>query len=219
MDIPEQPNMTPEEFGKLKAEVARLGRLVAEMDPTCSFEGMEEGELRHMIENLRPDREMYAGKNFLLGILNSRGVGGLDKTTNKLSKALSENGELDIPHDFDVVEKEIFKKTALRLWHRKEFLTTIAWSIPGAILALKTPLDIHAVATDNEPSNPDDPHATVHKTHNVMKFLSLASEIPLAAALVYEGIRHDREMRLEHIADAVSELTDRIKQEQQRKGR
>ena len=219
MEVPPQPDMSPEEFGKLKSEVARLSKLVEEMDPTCSFDGMEDAELRHMIVNLRPDREMYAGKRFLLSLLDSRGVSGVDKFSNKALKALSEEGSLDIPHDFDVVEKEIFRKAALRMWNRKEFLTTMAWTIPGAILAVKTPIDIAVIATDAAPTDPNDPHATLHRTHDVMKWLSLASDIPLAAALVYEGIRHDREMRLEHIADAVSELADRIKLEQKQNGK
>jgi hypothetical protein len=216
MGTDETPESTAKQIADLQKEVARLKEQMDEINPSCSFEGMNKDELRDMIAHLRPDREMYAGKKFLLALLDSRGVTGVDVFTNKALKALSVGDGLDLPHHFDEVEKEIFKKAALRMWNRKEFLTTMAWSIPGVVLAIKTPLDITVLATEKSSLDADTPSSDskLNKAHHIVKNISLLSDIPLAAALVYEGVRHDREMRLEHIADAVSELSDRITEEQ-----
>jgi hypothetical protein len=218
MEENEQEKTTKQKLVDLQAEVERLKEQMEELHPSCSFIGMKQDELRHMIENLRPDREMYAGKKFLLALLDSQGVDGVETFTNKALKALSEGDGLDIPHHFNVVEKEIFKKAALHIWKRREFLTTFAWSIPGAVLMVKTPFDIAALTKRMEKSSSQEADENnFDKAHHVVENISLITEIPLAAALIYEGIRHDREMRLEHIADAVTELADRIQQESRNK--
>lgn len=169
-------------------------------------------EMVEMIARLKPDREVYAGRQFLKKLLEKRGVEGVLKFHKRAIAALDKQDGLDLYYDFDADEKSVFRRTYLRLWARREFLNTLGWGIPGALSLSAGTLDIlgkiagPTTPEETKPANNNFETAAQH-VHQLLPY----GEVLIGAALMNEAKEKWVEIKLEQIADALDLLTDQIK--------
>jgi hypothetical protein len=90
-------------------------------------------KLSEMIEHLRPDRELFAGRKFFERLIEYKSVEEVIAFVNKATAALDKQDGLDLYFDFDPVEKEVFARTRLRVMSRREFLGVSAVGIAGGV--------------------------------------------------------------------------------------
>jgi hypothetical protein len=169
-------------------------------------------QLLALISQIHPEREVYAGKRFLKALAEKHGADACMSFVAKAVKALDEEDGLDLAFDFTPVEKRLFDRVALNVWNRRNFLQTLGWGIPGAVTAVHASLQMADQLTSSEP-DPVNLHSAIHKAEHVVgKYLLPPSELMIGAALMNEAHEKYLAIKLEQVADAVSELADKHKE-------
>lgn len=165
-------------------------------------------KLAELISHLRPDAELYSGRKFFAKLLEYKGVEGVVEFIDKASKALSDKGELDLYFDFDSVDQEAFRKSRVNYMSRRGFLGVVAVGVPGAVFAttgvtglVRQARDLSQTQISVSPSDPID--AIEHFVH---KQLYPVGELLIGAALINEAYEKALAIKIEQIADAVTEL-------------
>lgn len=169
--------------------------------------------LLKLIDRLEPEKEMFAGIRFLRTLLQDHGVEACTAFLDKATKALSEEDGLDLAFDFTPIEKAIFDSVQINYLSRRNFLQTAGWSIPGAVTFSHAGTSI-AEKIMNQPVSAPKPHSRIAQTQAIIEnYLLPPSELLIGAALMNEGYEKSLEIKLEQIADAVSELSEKIRLE------
>lgn len=184
------------------------------------------GRLERMIDNLKPDEELFAGKRFLRALLAERGVKGVLHFLKKAAKALAEQDGLDLAYDFDDTERRLFHSTRLNLLNRRNFLETIGWGVPGVLCLVNGVAKIGDKIVSAAGGHTEKNHEKEEKPHRGNLFHTISESVEqlggieytlIGAALVNEAIEKWIENKLEHVADAVGELGKKIAAHERRR--
>lgn len=184
-------------------------------DAAHNPERPSEDELKRMIRCLRPDSEVFSGRIFFMKLLEYKGVEGVYDFIERSKAALLTQTDLDLHYNFDPVEREIFKKTYLKAWSRREFLNTFGWGVPGAVFAAYGTTGMIEQVDDYRrrgsvlPENFERMSRPRQWKERVLT-AEPAAEVLIGAALVNEGFEKWDEIKLEQIADAVDVLGKRL---------
>lgn len=167
-----------------------------------------------MIEHLEPKKEMYAGIRFLHKLLEERGVEECVSFLDKATKALSEEDGLDLAFDFTAEEKAIFDRAAINFLTRRNFLHTAGWAIPGMVTFSHAGVSIAHKLMDGSDRQPTYMSGVEKAEKMIEHYVLPPSELLIGAALMNEGYEKYLEIKLEQIADAVSQLADQIREKE-----
>lgn len=176
-----------------------------------------------MIACLYPDREVYAGRKFFTKLLELKGVDGVLDFIERSKEALLTQDGLDLHYNFDVVEKEVFKRTYLKFWSKREFLNTFGWGMPGALFTAYGLAGVSEQAEQlvrRESLVPEgwDGKRPAAKIKEAILVGEPAAEVLIGAALVNEAFEKWSEIKLEQIADAVDVLGKKLQIQTKRAG-
>jgi hypothetical protein len=164
-------------------------------------------EMRKVINELSPNREMHAGVRFLNLLLEERGVVGVIDFVEKGHIILDEEGKL-LEYDFVTdLEKRFLKRSHPNIFDRRTFLHTIGWGVAGGVgipyysseIGDKVWLRFH----QNEG---DTVFAHIHGW--IGRYLVPAAELLISASLVNEMVVNWRETKLEEVSNAVAEAVE-----------
>lgn len=169
--------------------------------------------LLRLIDNLEPKKEMYAGIRFLRMLLKEQGVNECMLFLDKATKALREEDGLDLAFDFTKSEKALFDRASMNFLTRRNFLSTIGWAVPGAVTSMHATANIVDKLISNNAEKPLHNSAINQSLYMMEHYLLPPSELLIGAALMNEGYEKHLEIKLEQIADAVSELSDKVHNE------
>jgi hypothetical protein len=175
-------------------------------------------KLSEMIEHLRPDRELFAGRKFFERLIEYKSVEEVIAFVNKATAALDKQDGLDLYFDFDPVEKEVFARTRLRVMSRREFLGVSAVGIAGGVFFTTGTIGaVKQVITlafgKNPQKNTLAPQSQMDKTEEFIRtHIYPTGELLIGAALINEAYEKSLELKLEQIADAVEMLGDKLRQ-------
>lgn len=179
----------------------------------CVIDKQKQEILLRLIDKLEPKKEMFAGIQFLRLLLKEQGVDGCMGFLDKATKALSEKDGLDLAFDFTKSEKALFDRAVINFMTRRNFLHTAGWAIPGAVTFAHAGVSIADKIMSAKQEQPKQ-SSLLKQTERMMEhYLLPPSELLIGAALMNEGYEKYLEIKLEQIADAVSELSDKIHNE------
>lgn len=70
---------------------------------------LEPGTVEQLIKGLTPDADLGYGKQYLIRLLDEKGIYGLERFLDKALEAIDEEGKLDISRNFDPDERRLFE--------------------------------------------------------------------------------------------------------------
>ncbi|MFO0388101.1 MAG: hypothetical protein ACK502_00055 [Alphaproteobacteria bacterium] len=186
-------------------------------------------EMVLVIDSLKPKNQLYAGIRFLKILLKRRGVGAVVECVEKIHKILDEEGKLQ---DYDLEGYEdIFKDSRLNVHSRRNFLHTLGWGIPGAIVTVNGLAKLgDLVVSSVQEKTPDDetpappqpePKSNVFRgvDHWIHDNLGPVEYTIIGAALLNECVEKWKEIKLEQVANAIAEMIDKHPPEKQAQSR
>ena len=165
-----------------------------------------------VIDNLTPDEDLVIGKRFLRRLMDKRGPRGVFDFAKKAAKALSEKGSLDYTYDFDDAEKAAFNEARLNWLSRRSFFGVGCVGAAGGYYLLDGSLEGLAKFVESFGNDPEQPNI-FRQTHDQVTGYHWLSNIVIGGALVNEAVDKAVEIKLEHIADAVTEMHEKMRQE------
>jgi hypothetical protein len=178
------------------------------------------GEMREVINSLVPRDEMHAGIQFLNLLLDKKGIPGVIAFVEKAKKILDEEGKL-LDYDFDASEKELLKKAWPDLMARRNALGIIGAAVSGAIFAGVAGIDSAVTAKkimNPPPAPPPQAQGVLEQAQELAhRYAYPVAEIMIGAVLMNEGVENWRKEKLEGVANAVADLAEAAKKQQQQK--
>ena len=164
-------------------------------------------EMRKVINELSPQREMHAGVRFLNLLLEEKGVLGVIDFVEKGHIILDEEGKL-LEYDFVTdLEKRFLKRSHPNVFDRRTFLHTIGWGVAGGVgipyYASEIGDKLFLRFRQNEH---DNVFARIHGY--VGRYLVPGAELLISASLVNEMVVNWRETKLEEVSNAVAEAVE-----------
>ncbi len=179
-------------------------------------------EMILVIDSLKPKDQLYAGIRFLKLLLKRRGVAAVVECVEHISNELDKKEKLQ---DYDLEGYEdIFKDSRLNVHSRRNFLHTLGWGIPGAIVTVNGLAkfgDMVVSSGHEESAEPADPQSNTFRRvdHWIHDNMGAVEYTIIGAALLNECVEKWRELKLEQVANAVSELVEKNPPERQAQSR
>jgi hypothetical protein len=176
-------------------------------------------QLRQIINTLRPDKRMNAGRKFFLYLLESDGVDGVYAFLDKARGLLDKSGELEID-DFDDEngERKAFERAREKTMTRRFVLGVIGEAFGGAALGTYGALGMADQATKlaQRESLIDTGYRGEngfdHARHRLDETIMPTAYTAIGSGMVYLAGKNYHTHRLSDIENAVQRLCERIAQ-------
>ena len=181
--------------------------------------------LSEIINTLRPDGRMNAGRVFFQRLLLSDGVDGVYAFLEKARVALDKQGELEL-FDFSEEngERDAFNKAREKTMTRRFMLGVLGEGFGGAALGAYGGLGVGHQATQlvrGEPLTDPAYHGKDgfdHTRHRLDETVMPTAYTAIGAGMVYMAGKNYYMHRLSDVANAVERLGEKLSREQQRAG-
>lgn len=181
---------------------------------------LSKDELRQVINTLRPDRRMNAGRMFFRNLLESDGVEGVYAFLQKAQVALDKQGELEL-FDFSEEngERAAFHGAREKLLTRRFVAGILFEGFGGAALAGYGLLGMGDQATRAARNEPlVDPeykgrNGFEHAKHRLDETVMPSAYAAIGSGMVYLAGKNYYTHRLSDVENAVQRLADKIAQQ------
>ncbi|HEY4359572.1 MAG TPA: hypothetical protein VGN17_01320 [Bryobacteraceae bacterium] len=164
-------------------------------------------EMRKVISELSPEREMHAGVRLLNLLLEDQGVLGVIGFVEKGHIILDEEGKL-LEYDFVTdLEKRLLKRSHPNIFDRRTFLHTVGWGVAGAVGIPYYSSEIGDKLWLRFRQNEHD-NALAHIHGWIGRYLVPGAELLISASLLNEMVVNWRETKLEEVSNVVAEAVE-----------
>lgn len=191
-----------------RAETA-INEAVAEAHHASRIKAFSEKELREIINDLKPQERFSAGKQFLLALLEHKGVDGLDRFMEIATASLLDDGKIEWS-DFTPYERHLLKQTKPDLTRRR-FLTQGAAFLGAGAIGKNIVKGLDAQL--NGDLAPAESHAeagavqeAVHQGKEIVEAIEPVIETGVGSVVIAYAIKERVEERLQQAADAITAL-------------
>lgn len=179
--------------------------------------------LKELINGLRPDRDLYAGRQFFLRLLDYHGVDGVLSFVGRANVVLDKESDLEL-HDLNKEEREVFDRTYLKSYSRRAVFGVAAAGLGGAYLATSGVLGVAGQAEKLATGKPlvkegelagtgpiDRAHKLFDQTAGPIAYTAIGSE------MMHYAYENWMKYRLAEISNAVDKLATKLEKEQKQK--